>query len=85
MFHFDIPTLEEFSILAQIKGDACVSLYLPTSPLGTSAELNRMAFRDLAKEGRAGRAACAQHRSKGPRCAEGRATGAGAAGRHSPL
>jgi hypothetical protein len=51
MRHIDIPTLEEFKVLAQIKGDTCVSLYLPTSPLGTSAKLNRTAFRDLAKEG----------------------------------
>jgi hypothetical protein len=50
MLHIDIPTLEEFKALAQIKGDTCVSLYLPTSPLGTSAKFNRTAFKDLAKE-----------------------------------
>jgi hypothetical protein len=50
MLHIDIPTLEEFKALAQIKGQTCVSLYLPTSPLGTSAKINRTAFKDLAKE-----------------------------------
>jgi hypothetical protein len=50
MLHIDIPTLEEFKALAQIKGGTCVSLYLPTSPLGTSAKFNRTAFKDLARE-----------------------------------
>ena len=50
MLHIDIPTLEEFKALAHIKGETCVSLYLPTSPLGTSAKFNRTAFKDLAKE-----------------------------------
>ena len=50
MRYIDIPTLDEFKALAQIKGETCVSLYLPTSPLGTSAKFNRTAFKDLAKE-----------------------------------
>src|SRR5258708_182847 len=50
MLHIDIPTLEEFKALAQIKGETCVSLYLPTSPLGGNAKVNRTAFKDLAKE-----------------------------------
>src|SRR5260370_26813750 len=50
MLHIDIPTLEEFKALAQIKGETCVSLYLPTSPLGRNAKVNRTAFKDLAKE-----------------------------------
>src|SRR5258707_649109 len=50
MLHIDIPTLEEFKALAQIKGETCVFLYLPTSPFGTSAKFNRIAFKDLAKE-----------------------------------
>ena len=50
MLHIDIPTLEEFKSLAQIKGETCVSLYLPTSPLGSNAKLNRTAFKDLAKD-----------------------------------
>jgi len=50
MLHIDIPTLAEFKALAQVKGETCISLYLPTSPLGESAQLNRTAFKDIAKE-----------------------------------
>src|SRR3954447_24887260 len=50
MLHIDIPTLPEFKALAQIKGDVCTSMYLPTSPLGENARINRIAFKDIAKE-----------------------------------
>jgi hypothetical protein len=50
MLHIDIPTLAEFKHLAQIKGEICVSLYLPTSPLGEDARVNRVAFKDIARE-----------------------------------
>src|SRR6202047_4880123 len=50
MLHIDIPTLAEFKALAQIKGEVCVSLYLPTSSLGENARVNRTAFKDIAKE-----------------------------------
>src|ERR1700736_1946866 len=50
MIHIDIPTLEEFKALAQIKGEVCVSVYLPVSPLVDNIRANRIAFRDLARE-----------------------------------
>jgi len=50
MLHIDIPTLDEFKALAQIKGETCVSLYLPTSPVTDNIQANRTAFRDLARE-----------------------------------
>src|ERR1700694_1699968 len=50
MLHIDIPTLAEFKALAQVKGEVCVSLYLPTSPLVENIRANRIAFRDIAKE-----------------------------------
>ena len=50
MLHIDIPTLAEFKALAQIKGETCVSLYLPTSPVVDNIRANRIAFRDLARE-----------------------------------
>src|SRR4030081_2484422 len=50
MLHIDIPTLAEFKALAEIKGQTCVSLYLPTSPLDDNARANRTAFKDIAKE-----------------------------------
>jgi hypothetical protein len=50
MLHIDIPTLAQFKALAQIKGEACLSLYLPTSPLVEDVRANRIAFKDLASE-----------------------------------
>ena len=50
MLHIDIPTLEEFKALAQIKGEVCISVYLPVSPLVENIRANRIAFRDLARE-----------------------------------
>src|ERR1700731_2514515 len=50
MLHIDIPTLEEFKALAQIKGEVCILVYLPTSPLVENIRANRIAFRDLARD-----------------------------------
>jgi hypothetical protein len=50
MLHIDIPTLEEFKALAQIKSEVCISVYLPVSPLVENIRANRIAFRDLARE-----------------------------------
>jgi hypothetical protein len=50
ILHIDIPTLEEFKALAQVKGETCISLYLPTSPLAQDVRANRIAFKDLAGE-----------------------------------
>jgi hypothetical protein len=50
MFHIDVPTLPEFRTLAAIRSDACVSIYVPTSPLGDHAHANRVVFEDLAAE-----------------------------------
>jgi hypothetical protein len=49
MLHIDIPTLAEFKALAAIKGDTCVSLYVPTEPLRERKRQNRIALKDLAK------------------------------------
>jgi hypothetical protein len=50
MLHIDIPSLEQFKALAQVKGETCVSIYVHTSPLGSDDKLNRLAFKDLAKQ-----------------------------------
>src|ERR1700736_2103873 len=50
MLHIDIPTMAEFKALALIKGETCVSLYLPVSPLVDNVRANRIAFKDLARE-----------------------------------
>ena len=48
--HIDTPILPEFKALAAVKSDACVSIYLPTSPPHDHARFHRIAFKDLAKE-----------------------------------
>ena len=37
-------------VLAGVRSDACVSIYVPTSPLSDHARANRIAFEDLAKD-----------------------------------
>lgn len=54
MLHIDIPSLAEFKALAAARNDACVSVYVPTSPAPEDAERNRVAFEDLAKSALAG-------------------------------
>jgi hypothetical protein len=49
MLHVDVPSKEEFKALALARGDACVSIYMPTSPLREKAHANRIAFKDLSK------------------------------------
>jgi hypothetical protein len=50
VLHIDIPTLPEFKALAAARSDACVSLYVPTSPVTDDEWSNRIAFKDLAKK-----------------------------------
>jgi hypothetical protein len=50
MLHIDIPTLSEFKTLAAVRGNICVSLYIPTSPHPDHDHANRVAFKDVAKE-----------------------------------
>jgi hypothetical protein len=50
MLHIDIPSLEQFKPLAQVKRETCISTYVHTSRLGTDDKLNRLAFKNLAKE-----------------------------------
>ncbi len=50
MLHVDIPTQPEIKALAGTRGEICVSLYLPTSPLGQDAERERLTLKNLATE-----------------------------------
>jgi hypothetical protein len=50
MLHVDVPSVADFRTLAAVKGERCVSLYLPTSPLAADIRANRIAFKDLARE-----------------------------------
>jgi hypothetical protein len=49
MLLIDIPSLEQFKPLAQVKRETCISTYVHTSRLGTDDKLNRLAFKNLAK------------------------------------
>ena len=50
MLHLDIPTPAQFEILSQSRADACVSIYLPTSPLSQHADASRIELGNLLKE-----------------------------------
>jgi len=48
--HLDIPTHAELTALLDARAAACVSIYLPTSPLPQEADAARIAFKDLAAQ-----------------------------------
>src|SRR5262245_16239272 len=48
VLYVDIPTLPELRALAETRADACVSIYLPTSPLPQESPAQRTAYRNLA-------------------------------------
>lgn len=49
MLHLDIPSLEQFRRLSEARGDACVSIYLPTTPLSQHTDASRIALGNLLK------------------------------------
>lgn len=51
MLHVDIPTRSEFASLASARFDACVSIYLKTTPV-TQKEASRIELGNLAREAR---------------------------------
>jgi hypothetical protein len=51
MLYVDIPTMVEFKALAAIRADACVSIYVPTTPLTQHVGAARIEFGNLGKEG----------------------------------
>ena len=50
MLHLDIPTRNEFSRLADKRADACVSIYLKTSPVTQDIEASRIEVKNFIKE-----------------------------------
>jgi hypothetical protein len=52
MLHVDIPTHSEFTGLNQIRADACVSIYLKTTPLTQESDASRIELGNLAKQAR---------------------------------
>src|SRR5690349_17693069 len=48
--HIDIPSPAQLAALLDERADACVSIYLPTSPLPQDAEAARIEYRNLCTE-----------------------------------
>ena len=47
MLHVDIPTLPELRTLAATRGDICVSIFLPTTPLTQDTAADRITLKNL--------------------------------------
>jgi hypothetical protein len=47
MLYVDIPTLPEFRALAATRADACVSVYVPTTPVTQDTAASRIELRNL--------------------------------------
>lgn len=52
MLYVDIPTRSEFSTLVGARADACVSIYLKTTPLTQEISASRIEFANLIREAR---------------------------------
>jgi hypothetical protein len=50
MLYVDVPTLPEFRALNKVRADACVSIYLKTTPLSQNTEACRIELGNLAKK-----------------------------------
>lgn len=51
MLHVDLPTDDDLRQLADASSAATVTVYLPTTPVTTDADADRIAFVNLAREG----------------------------------
>jgi len=49
MLYVDIPTVEVIAALASYRGDACVSIYLPTTPIVQQGRGDRIELKNLTK------------------------------------
>lgn len=52
MLYVDVPTRPEFKALNQIRADACVSIYLKTTPLSQNSDASRIELGNLVKQAR---------------------------------
>jgi hypothetical protein len=50
MLYVDIPTAADIRALISARGTACVSIYLPTTPITPQAAGDRIALKNMAKE-----------------------------------
>jgi hypothetical protein len=51
MLHVDVPTLAEIRALHRARADACVSIYVATTPQTQHVKASRIAFQNLAQAG----------------------------------
>lgn len=51
MLYVDIPTLPELQALAETRADACIAIYLPTSPLTQESAISRTELKNLSDVG----------------------------------
>lgn len=52
MLYVDIPTRPEFKALNDVRADACVSIYLKTTPMTQASDASRIELGNLAKQAR---------------------------------
>ncbi|HRK96241.1 MAG TPA: hypothetical protein PK694_07970 [Rhodospirillales bacterium] len=50
MLHVDLPTRSDFESLVARREPACVSIYLPTTPMTQEAQADRIALGNLSRE-----------------------------------
>jgi Bacterial archaeo-eukaryotic release factor family 11 len=50
MLYVDIPTLPEFRALATTRAGACVSIYVPTTPVTTETGGSRIEYKNLSRQ-----------------------------------
>lgn len=50
MLYVDIPSREEYSYLADVRSDACISIYLQTSPLHQQLAASKIQFGNFIKD-----------------------------------
>jgi hypothetical protein len=50
MLHVDIPTRTDLSDIASYRGAICVSIYLPTSPVTSESDADRILLKNLASD-----------------------------------
>jgi hypothetical protein len=50
VLYVDIPTQSEFKALAERRADACVSMYIPTTPITLNIDASRIALRNLSRD-----------------------------------
>ena len=51
MLHVDIPSRADIERLNAVRSPACLSLYLPTTPVTQDAQADRIAFKNLVRTG----------------------------------